>query len=238
LETPDDVLSAYASHRRGVWVLLDSSVLAAWMTTIKSHDTWHRLLVPHRTTAARRELLQTLFRTVVAPDDQVKLLPVEELVEVLASGNARDLFVGGVVDREDNALVLYRGDLDPLVVPLSWFKANRGAPRPDPARFEVTDYGPTVRLGESEAAADAILYEFDPEARRRMRERERESDRSFGGALRRLRLARGLSRSDFPGLSDKTIGRLERGEVEKPHGETLEIIAKRLGVAPAEIESY
>jgi len=61
---------------------------------------------------------------------------------------------------------------------------------------------------------------------------------SFGGALRRLRLARGLSRDDFPDINAKTIARIERGEVEKPHGETLVKICGVLGVAPEEIETY
>jgi transcriptional regulator with XRE-family HTH domain len=42
----------------------------------------------------------------------------------------------------------------------------------------------------------------------------------------------------FPGISPKTIARIERKETEKPHGQTLDILAKALGVAPAEIETY
>jgi transcriptional regulator with XRE-family HTH domain len=49
---------------------------------------------------------------------------------------------------------------------------------------------------------------------------------------------RGLSRADFPGIHEKTIARIERGEVERPHGGTLDAIAKWLGVAPEEIETY
>ncbi len=47
-----------------------------------------------------------------------------------------------------------------------------------------------------------------------------------------------VSRDDFAPLSAKTIARIERNEVEKPHGETLRIIAKRLNVDPEEIETY
>lgn len=52
------------------------------------------------------------------------------------------------------------------------------------------------------------------------------------------RLQRRLKRSDFPGISSKTIARLERGDVDRPHGRTLESIARRLGVAADQIESY
>ncbi len=115
---------------------------------------------------------------------------------------------------------------------------GRRSPKPDFTDFEVIDTGQTLRFGEYEAATDAILYEFDRASRQRMKKREIAADQSFGGALRRLRLQRGLTRGDFEPLSDKTIARIERGEVDKPHGDTLAMIAKKLGVEPGDIESY
>jgi transcriptional regulator with XRE-family HTH domain len=53
-----------------------------------------------------------------------------------------------------------------------------------------------------------------------------------------LRILRGLRQSDFTPLPAKTIARIERGEVAKPHGPTLVRIAERLGVGAGEIESY
>jgi hypothetical protein len=143
-----------------------------------------------------------------------------------------------VVDADDQAVVLYRGNFDRVIIPFAWFQPRPKGPRPDFAAFTVTDFGQTVQLGEYEAATDAILYDFDADARRRMKEREIEQDKSFGGALRRLRLSRGLSRSDFEPLASKTIARIERGEVEEPHGDTLATIAKRLRVRPDKIRSY
>lgn len=91
---------------------------------------------------------------------------------------------------------------------------------------------------EYEASSDAILYEFDAEYRRRAKARLRSQDDSWGGALRRLRLQKGLGRSDFPGVSAKEIARLERGEIERPHARTVERIASVLGVLPGDISSY
>jgi transcriptional regulator with XRE-family HTH domain len=65
-----------------------------------------------------------------------------------------------------------------------------------------------------------------------------DSDRSLGGALRRLRLQKGLRQSDFPGVTAKEIARIERGEVKKPHQQTLAEIAKRMGVSADEISTY
>ncbi|MBV9948120.1 MAG: helix-turn-helix transcriptional regulator [Myxococcales bacterium] len=237
LRTADEVREAYVQHRRARWIATDSTALKV-LLGLEARDTWHRLLLLEHAGTARREILHALFRVVIAPDDRVRLLAPEEMADVLADEHAENFFIGGVVDRDDKAIVLYRGNLEPLLVPLDWFRAKPRRPEPDFDALALTDSGNTVQLGEYEAATDAILYEFDPEARRRFRAREIRKDPSFGGSLLRLRLQKGLSRSDFAPLSSKTIARIERNEVEAPHGDTLEAIARRLGVPASEIGSY
>jgi hypothetical protein len=95
-----------------------------------------------------------------------------------------------------------------------------------------------VQLGDYEAATEAILYDHDAAFRRRYKKNLLDHDASFGGALRRLRIARGLSRADFAPLSDKEVARIERGEVKRPRGRTLAVLAKRLRVKPDEIASW
>ena len=237
LANVEGVRDAYGRHPRARWIIVDADSLRLFANTVHASDRWHRLLLLQRASTARRELLHTLFRVVVAPDDGIRLLPSEELADVIRDEHAADLFIGGVVDADDKVLLLYRGNLDRLVVPLTWFR-SKGKRRPDFAAFAVVDRGQTVKLGDYEAATDAILYELDPEARKRMKVREIAHDASFGGALRRLRLARGLGRDDFTPLNAKTIARIERGEVEEPHGETLTVLAKRLKVRPQQIKSF
>ncbi len=238
LRSVDAVQEAYSRNRCARWVIADHAALRLLTKAVQAHDTWHRVLFLERATTARRELLHALFRVVVAPEDGVRLLPRPELQEALTDPGAEDLFIGGVANVDDKVVVLYRGNLDRLVVPFDWFRASPRGPRPDFAQFSVVDGGQTIRLGEYEAAADAILFDFDPQARRRMRDKEVRQDSSFGGALRRLRLTRGLQRSDFAPLSAKTIARIERGEVEEPHDDTLATIAKRLGVKAEMIKTY
>jgi transcriptional regulator with XRE-family HTH domain len=84
---------------------------------------------------------------------------------------------------------------------------------------------------------DAI-YERDPEYRRRAKKRMVQEEQTLGGSIRRLRLMRGLARAEFPGLDEKSLARIERGEVERPRRATLEAIAKRLGVAVDELGEY
>ena len=238
LRSVDAVQRAYSQHRSARWVIVDANALALFADAVQAHDTWHRVLFLERARAARRELLHALFRVVVAPDEGVRLLSSTELQEVMADEHAADLIIGGVVDPDDRRLILYRGNLDRLVVPFEWFRFPSKGPRPDFSMFSVIDSGQTIKLGDYEAATDALLYELDGDARRRMRKREIGADTSFGGSLRRLRLQKGLSRADFTPISEKTIARIERGEVEEPHDETLATIAKRLGVKTDDIRSF
>jgi DNA-binding Xre family transcriptional regulator len=168
-----------------------------------------------------------------------RTLPPDQLAEVLSASedHARELFIGGAVDPESGTLALVRGDLDRVFVPLSIFRPS-GTSKPEFRRFELDDYGHTIRFGGYEAAAEFVLYEVDPEYRRRVNAQRRAEEQGFGPSLRRLRIQRGLSREDFPGVSAKTIARIERGEVEKPHGKTLRVIAAALDVEPGEIEGH
>ncbi len=167
-------------------------------------------------------------------------LPLEELIEVLAApaAESQDLFLGGTVDLVTQNLALVRGNFKPVTVPLSMFQPTDTGVVPDPSRFSVSDYGHVIHLGDFEIAADAILYEVDPHFRRRVNALRRSEEQGFGASLRRLRIARGLRQGDFPPISSKTIARIERGEIEKPHRETLEVLSSRLGVTPESIETY
>ena len=184
--------------------------------------------------------LSSHFRRLVGTAPDSTFLPLEELLDVLSAPaqEAAGLFIAGVADIQSETLALTRGNLRTISAPFSMFTPSGKGARPNFSQLSITDYGHTVRLGEYEASSDAILYELDPDYRRRIRKRQRAEEKTFGASLRRLRIQKKLSRYDFVPLTDKTIARLERNEVEKPHGETLQIIAERLGVEPEDIESY
>ena len=184
--------------------------------------------------------LSSCFRRLagIAPD--TKLLPFEEIVDVLSSppSEAANLFIAGVADPDSQTLALTRGNLKTITVSFAVFQPSGTGVQPDFSRLGLTDYGHTVRLGDYEAASDAILYEADPEYRRKTRKELLAEEKTFGASLRRLRLQKGLSRRDFTPLSPKTIARIERNEVDRPHGQTLRTISHRLGVEADAIESY
>jgi len=184
--------------------------------------------------------LHALFGRLVGDSPAYRWLPKQELLEILlepAVDNS-ELFIAAAADPITKTLSLVRGDCKQIVVPFALFPRSGDGTKPDFASLRVTDYGRTIALGDYEASADAILYEADVEYRKSVNRRRRESERSFGASLLRLRKQRRLGRDDFDPLSAKTIARLERNEIEKPHGKTLQTIADHLGVHPDEIATY
>jgi DNA-binding Xre family transcriptional regulator len=166
-------------------------------------------------------------------------IPADELAEVLEAKNGSDLFIGGSVDQATETITFWRGDLKALTVPFSAFEKSGDGTHPDFDKFSVIDSGQTVRLGQYEAAVDAVLYENAPEFRRLILKKRFQEERSFGASLRRLRKQRGLRREDFePELSAKTIARIEQGKVKRIHAKTLGLLAERLSVSTEEIASY
>jgi hypothetical protein len=179
-----------------------------------------------------------LFHPVFGLIEGFQWLPKEELVEAISRDDAGDRFIGGSVDPKAKTLTLLRGDITPVVVPFSLFPKSGDGTAPDFTKLGLTDYGRTIVLGEYAAAADAILYELDPDYRRRLKKQRRRNERTFGAAMMRLRKQRRLKRTDFAPISSKEVARIERNEVATPHLKTLEIIADRLGVRPDEISDY
>ena len=179
-----------------------------------------------------------LFYPVFGLVEGFRWLPKEQMVEAITSDDASDRVIGGSVDSKAKTVTLVRGNIEALVAPFSVFPTSGDGTAPDFDRFQLADYGRTIAFGDYEASVDAVLYELDPAYRSRLRKQRRQSERSFGASLMRLRKQRRLRRTDFAPVSSKEIARIERNEVEKPHARTLEAIADRLGVLPGEFESY
>lgn len=239
LHTGDDIVDTFRSARRpSVWFAPNDSFVSHLAKAVHEPTGDHRLIILDGGAGRCGDLTNVYFRYVLPPSTDARFLPADQLAEVLTAANRADLFIAGVVQKEAEVLILFSGDLEPLLVPLSWFAGGERSPEPDFEHLSLEDYGHTVRFGEFEAAADAILYEFDPEFRRRARKKQVATDPTFGGSVRRLRLQKGVSRDDFPGVSAKTIARIERNEVANPRSTTLRAIARRLEVPVDELGTY
>lgn len=183
-------------------------------------------------------VLSSLFRRIAFTVDG-GFIPAEELAEVLDAENRADHFIGGFVNKANETITFWRGNLDSLTVPFAAFEKSGDGTEPNFDAFSVIDCGQTVKLGDYEAAVDALLYEYDPAFRRAISKQRLQEERSFGAALRRLRKQRGLRREDFaPDVAAKTVARIEQGRVSRIQKKTLNALAKRLAVEPEEIGRF
>lgn len=244
LATADEVRDAAKLAERAVWVAPDAASLTPMIGDLAGLRSscrccrQHALLVLQPLSVVQRTVLGELFRHVLAPAEDVRFLPADQFAEIVGAPERTDYFVAIAVDRASGVVLLHRGNLGAVLVPFAWFEAAGGGTVPDFDDFAVGDFGQTVRLGRYEAATSAILYDFDPEYRKRAKERARGLDHSLGGSIRRLRILRGLRQADFPGISAKEIGRIERGLIDRPHPATLTAIAERLGLTVRELGTY
>ncbi len=238
LTSRSEVIEALTNSLRDtIWVAGNPAVFLSISRSLSLKGA-PRLLLLNCIDDVRIQALRALFRHVAGGSDTVHFLDTAILAEVLTDPHRNDLFIGGAIDLPDKSVLLIRGSLEPMVVPLAWFRSQRGKQASAVASFQVTDYGQTVRIGTFEAAADAILYEFDPDYRTRSRKNQLASDTTFGGSLRRLRLQKGLTRADFPGITEKTIQRIENNQITRPREATLDVLARTLGVSVEELGTY
>ncbi|MEX0676682.1 MAG: helix-turn-helix transcriptional regulator [Pirellulales bacterium] len=224
--------------RETLWISADQDMMIEFLKSVSwpTKRLGRAMLLfkpPVETLTALRECFE---RIAFGPNSG--FLPGDDLAEALRAKNRDDLFIGGSVDKASETVTLWRGNLDSLIVPFSAFPASGDGTAPSFSDFSVSDCGNTIRFGNYEAAADSILYEFDPEYRRRKSKERLESERTLGASIRRLRKQRGLKREDFEPLASKTLARIEQGKVKSVHAKTLATIAKVLGVQPEEIEEY
>lgn len=105
-------------------------------------------------------LMKDPFEEDPAVPEKISLLTKDELVEVLAADNKSELLIAGWVDQERHKVHLIKANLEKFAVPFAVFPPS-GRAIANFEDFEIIDYGQTVRLGEYEAAVDAILEEQD-----------------------------------------------------------------------------
>ncbi len=127
LHAQADVQAAWARRSRAplLWIAASEAALELILTELPHRPRPdQRLLVLNQLARDLHNLLHAHFRFVVSESHGVHLLPFAELAAVLNSEDRADLFIGGAVIELRSELLLYRGNLEPLTVPLSWFAAR------------------------------------------------------------------------------------------------------------------
>lgn len=227
---------AARSARRAYWIASNASSLEllVGLRSVRAHC----LLVLDRVAFARQEQLRTMFKRVLAADTELQFLDKGHLLDVVADDERADAFIAAVAVHEAGSLLLYRGDLSRLVVPFTFFEPSGDGTSPNFNDVGIEEYGYVIRLGDYEVASHAILYAYDVGYRRRAKARQLDLDDTFGGALKRCRLSRGLQPIDFePEVCEREIRRIENEGV-KPRAATIQRIASCLGVSAADIQSF
>lgn len=83
-----------------------------------------------------------------------------EILVALGAENRASLIVGGFIDWEEGHVELWAGDLDrEYVLGMSEIAPSGDGIRPNFHKVAVTDSGHTVKFGDYEAAADALIEE-------------------------------------------------------------------------------
>jgi hypothetical protein len=222
--------------RKDLWIVLAqelTSLLSDFQFRLRQTP---ELIVIGDLPRPRLDIVRIFFRRSIC-HGEIKL-SFEQLAEVMAAHDRADLLIGGEVDQDGGLVLFYRGDFSPLLVPLTAFRQAGDGTEPDFSDFSIEDTGQSVRFGNYEASTEAILYEFDSDYRKRYRKNLIKTEKSLGASIRRLRLQKGLRQTDFSGIHEKEIRRIESGEVKKPHQPTLQKIATQLGVAVKDLGTY
>ena len=91
---------------------------------------------------------------------EFSIIPLSDLLQVSSVDNVGNLFIAVSVDHNSKEIKFLRDNLSFINVPFSAFQKSGKCPEPDFDRVTIIDCGQTVRLGEYEAAVDAILDEY------------------------------------------------------------------------------
>jgi hypothetical protein len=230
LRTESAMREAARALTAALWIATESTPLLSCLPLLTRRSS---LLLLSKIPEEERDLFRTAFRYVLWRDQRFKMLPTDEIVDVLQADHPEDYVIAVEAVPRRNLAIMYRGNLEPLVVSAEELLGSHSSAW----KIGITDFGQTVTMDGKEIPVGTLLYSRDRAFRQRYRANLLKNDSSFGGSLKRLRMLRGLSRNDL-GISAKEVARIERGETRKPHPDTLRTIAKKLRVEPSEIESY
>jgi len=87
----------------------------------------------------------------------IHCLPSEQIKELVRAPNKHELFVFGVLCQDVNLLSVFAGDGKIIDINLDIFEPSGDGTTPDFDRFEIIDYGQTLKFGNYEASSRTIL---------------------------------------------------------------------------------
>ena len=165
----------------------------------------------------------------VGPGEQSRL--ISRLLEGLAS-NSDDRILDACV--EGDRLVVISPRFERLEVPISELPKLKDDPA-DAADFDVDPDGSFLYWPKHDVHLGWSQFEqiVKPAAKRRAEKRSRQFTKRYGKAVRELRESQRLTQGQIPGLSDRTVRRIEKG-MALPTSKAVSKLAKAHKMQPNE----
>lgn len=151
------------------------------------------------------------------------------VLEAWASGAQETLIADATC--VGDTLIVVGCDFERVEVPFSEVPALKAASQDVRRDFEVDEDGSFIYWPAADVHLDrrALTAYADPEVRRRQELEGLARDERFGGAVRALREAAGLTQSDIDGISERHVRRIEEGH--RPKVATLKKLARACGLS-------
>lgn len=185
------------------------------------------------------DVLRDIFPTIISTNrDHLMTLKQDEMMTVLNKPmSTRSIRALGIqVFKDLGILKIVRGNFSTLIVKMDSLSVNGQGLLPDFDDIEIIDFGNAIRFGAYESSMRGLLYENDRQYRLERKKQRFGNERSFGACLRRFRLQKKLNQTDFYNVSEKTIRRIEGGEI--PKTVTKNKILAELGLAEDDLLTY
>lgn len=223
--------------RKPVYQRLISNLIAQQMDVIATLKKEVILIIGSKVrTDLNDRTPEALFHGVIEIDARTAL-SYKEILGITKEEHPEDFVIGGHVNHESKTIALYRGDFSSILIPFDRFEKNATS-EPDFSKLKISDHGMALQLGEYEASVYPILYELDPNYRRRVNKQRKSEDKTFGACLFRARKIMGLNQDDFPGVRRETILRIENQKSKAVRSSTKKSILKKLKLKEEELLNY
>jgi len=165
------------------------------------------------------------------------MTPVWVLLKRIASGVETDVSIERILDAkvEDGVLRAISTNFNRLNVPIARIPALKNADPSKIQRFEMDEDGAFIYWPELDVHLGWTQLQqlVDPETALKASQKSEAFNKRYGKAVQTLREQTGLKRSDIPGISEKQLGRIERGECRLTSN-AIETLSKAHKLAPNE----
>lgn len=142
---------------------------------------------------------------------------------------------GAVVDAwwDGGDLVVLSPDFERLRIPVGQLPKLRDASVEDRSRFGIDPFGAYIYWPSHDVHLGWSQFKqiVDPAALLRVRQQSGQFNARYGQAIRAFRQERGLKQSDVPGLDERTVRRIEKGQT-RATSQAMARLAEAHGMDP------